>query len=68
MKKLNNDNDLFNRFGYNGVELEGAFQQYSLRKVQVLAIHKYISTTERYQQEDLESLQKMIGEFHPIHE
>jgi site-specific recombinase XerD len=40
--------------------------QYNLRKVQYLAGHKYISSTERYKQDDLESLHEMINSFHPI--
>jgi site-specific recombinase XerD len=40
--------------------------QYNLRKVQYLAGHRYISSTERYKQDDLESLHEMITSFHPI--
>jgi site-specific recombinase XerD len=40
--------------------------QYNLRKVQYLAGHRYISSTERYKQDNLESLQDMIDSFHPI--
>lgn len=40
--------------------------QYNLRKVQYLAGHRYISSTERYQQDDLESLHKTINIFHPF--
>ena len=41
-------------------------KQYNLRKVQILAGHKYISSTERYLQDDLEALHDMINNFHPI--
>ncbi len=41
--------------------------QYNLRKVQYLAGHRYISSTERYLQDDLENLHEMINNFHPIH-
>ena len=41
-------------------------KQYNLRKVQYLAGHRYISSTERYQQDDLESLHKTINMFHPF--
>lgn len=41
-------------------------KQYNLRKVQYLAGHRYISSTERYQQDDLESLHKTINTFHPF--
>ncbi len=39
---------------------------YNLREVQILAGHKYISTTERYVQEDLQQLQEMVQKFHPL--
>jgi site-specific recombinase XerD len=41
-------------------------KQHNLRKVQYLAGHRYISSTERYQQDDLESLHKTINIFHPF--
>jgi len=41
-------------------------KQYNLRKVQYLAGHRYISSTERYQQDDLESLHKTINTYHPF--
>lgn len=41
--------------------------QYNLRKVQYLAGHRYISSTERYLQDDLENLHEMVNNFHPIH-
>ncbi len=44
----------------------GWLKQYNLRKVQYLAGHKYISSTERYKQDDLESLHKAIEQFHPF--
>jgi len=40
--------------------------QYNLRKTQVLAGHRYISSTERYLQDDLENLHEIINNFHPI--
>jgi site-specific recombinase XerD len=40
--------------------------QYNLRKVQYLAGHRFISSTERYKQDNLESLHEMITNFHPI--
>ncbi len=40
--------------------------KYNLREVQYMAGHKRISTTERYQQQDLEELQNTIAKFHPI--
>lgn len=40
--------------------------QYNIRKVQYLAGHKYISSTENYKQDNLESLQEAVNEFHPL--
>lgn len=40
--------------------------QYNLRKVQYLAGHRYISSTERYVQDDLENLHEIVNSFHPI--
>ena len=42
-------------------------KHYNLREVQVLAGHRYISSTERYVQDDLESLHEIINNYHPIH-
>ncbi|WP_083253199.1 tyrosine-type recombinase/integrase [Flavivirga aquatica] len=41
-------------------------KQNGLRKAQYLTGHKYISSTERYQQDDLESLHETINNFHPL--
>ena len=41
-------------------------KQHNLRKVQYFAGHRYISSTERYQQDDLESLHKTINTYHPF--
>jgi integrase/recombinase XerD len=40
--------------------------QFNIRKVQYLAGHKYISSTESYRQNNLESLQEAINQFHPL--
>lgn len=40
--------------------------KHSLRKVQVMAGHRRISTTERYVQEDLKQLQQIINQYHPL--
>ena len=40
--------------------------QYNLRKVQYLAGHRYISSTEKYVQDDLENLHEIVNNFHPI--
>ncbi|GGX27346.1 site-specific integrase [Aquimarina muelleri] len=41
-------------------------KQYNLRKAQYLAGHKYISSTEKYLQDDLESLHETINTYHPL--
>ena len=38
--------------------------QYNLRKVQYLAGHRYISSTEKYVQDDLENLHEIVNNFH----
>ena len=40
--------------------------QFNIRKVQYLAGHKYISSTESYKQNNLESLHEAVNEFHPL--
>ncbi len=40
--------------------------QFNIRKVQYLAGHKYISSTENYKQNNLESLHEAVNEFHPL--
>ena len=40
--------------------------QYNIREVQYMAGHRYISSTERYVQDDMESLQEVIENLHPI--
>ena len=40
--------------------------QYNLRKVQYLAGHRYISSTERYLQDNLENLHEIVNNYHPI--
>ena len=40
--------------------------KYNLRKVQIMAGHKRISTTEKYLQEDLKQLQEIINLHHPL--
>lgn len=41
-------------------------KHHNLRKVQYLAGHRYISSTERYLQDDLENLHEIVNKFHPI--
>ena len=42
--------------------------QYNLRQVQYMAGHRYVSSTEKYQQSDLKGLQEDINKYHPINE
>lgn len=41
-------------------------KQYNIRQVQYMAGHKYISSTEKYKQEDLQDLQTALNLFHPL--
>tara|TARA_B100000949_G_scaffold233839_1_gene251264 strand:+ start:1631 stop:2518 length:888 start_codon:yes stop_codon:yes gene_type:complete len=41
-------------------------KNHSLRKVQYMAGHRYISSTEKYVQDDLENLHDIVENFHPI--
>jgi integrase/recombinase XerD len=41
-------------------------KQYDLRKVQYLAGHKYVSSTEAYKQNVLDGLQEAVNRFHPL--
>lgn len=40
--------------------------QHNIRKVQHLAGHRYISSTEKYKQDDLENLHEIVNTLHPI--
>ncbi len=41
-------------------------KHFNLRQVQYFAGHKYVSSTERYQMNNLEGLKKSLEEFHPL--
>lgn len=41
-------------------------KQYNLREVQYLAGHRYISSTEAYQQSEMQGLSEEINKFHPL--
>jgi integrase/recombinase XerD len=43
-------------------------KQYGLRQTQYMAGHKYVSSTERYQTNHLEDLQKEMDKYYPGHE
>jgi integrase/recombinase XerD len=40
--------------------------QFGIRKAQVLAGHRYVSSTERYSQENLKELVKALESYHPL--
>jgi integrase/recombinase XerD len=41
-------------------------KNYNLRQVQYMAGHKYVSSTERYQLNNLDNLQSKLEEYHPL--
>lgn len=41
-------------------------RQYNLRQAQYLAGHRYISSTEAYQQNEMEGLSEEVNQFHPL--
>lgn len=41
-------------------------KQHNIRQVQYMAGHRYISSTERYKQEDISGLQMQLDLFHPL--
>ena len=41
-------------------------KKYNLREVQYMAGHKYVSSTEHYQQQNLDNVHDDIIKFHPI--
>jgi site-specific recombinase XerD len=41
-------------------------KNYNLRQVQYMAGHKYVSSTERYQLNNLDKLQSKLEKYHPL--
>lgn len=71
LKKISDELKLINYNYQNAIQIRNSvivnwLKQHNLRKTQYLAGHKYISSTERYRQDNLESLHEMINTFHPI--
>ena len=67
LKKLKQTNTkVINSHQIRASVITNWLKQYNLREVQVLAGHRYISSTERYLQDDLESLHEIVNNFHPI--
>lgn len=71
LKKISQELKLINYNYQNAIQIRNSvivnwLKQYNLRKTQYLAGHRYISSTERYQQDNLEELHEMVNTFHPI--
>jgi site-specific recombinase XerD len=71
MSRINKELKLINYSYQNAIQIRNSvivnwLKIYNLRKAQYLAGHRYISSTERYKQDNLESLHEMINTFHPI--
>ena len=71
IKKISEELKLINYNYQNAIQIRNSvivnwLKIHNLRKTQVLAGHRYISSTERYKQDNLESLHEMINSFHPI--
>ncbi|QYS85985.1 tyrosine-type recombinase/integrase [Flavobacterium oreochromis] len=70
LKKLSDELKLINYNYQNAIQIRNSvivnwLKSNNLRKTQYLAGHRYISSTERYQQDNLEELHEMINTFHP---
>ena len=71
LKKISDELKLINYNYQNAIQIRNSvivnwLKQHNLRKTQYLAGHRYISSTERYQQDNLEELHDMVNTFHPI--
>ncbi|CAM1353773.1 tyrosine-type recombinase/integrase [Tenacibaculum halocynthiae] len=64
LKKVNHK--VFNHYQIRASVITNWTKQHNLRKVQYLSGHRYISSTEQYLQDDLESMQEVINMHHPI--
>lgn len=64
LKKINNKAGNVNHL--RASVIVNWLKQYNIRKVQYLSGHKYISSTESYKQNNLESLHEAVNEFHPL--
>lgn len=71
LKQLTNELKQINYNYQNPIQIRNSvivnwLKTNNLRKTQYLAGHRYISSTEKYQQNNLEELHQMINNFHPI--
>jgi len=64
LKKINHK--VVNNHQIRASVITNWLKHYNLREVQILAGHRYISSTERYVEDDLESLHEIVNNFHPI--
>ena len=64
LKKINNKAGNVNHL--RASVIVNWLKQFNIRKVQYLSGHKYISSTESYKQNNLESLHEAVNEFHPL--
>jgi len=64
LKRINNKVTSINQL--RASVITNWLKQYNLRQAQYLAGHRYISSTERYLQDDLENLHEIVNNFHPI--
>jgi len=46
--------------------IAGWLKQYNLRQVQYMAGHRYVSSTQRYEQCNLDDLQQAVARYHPM--
>jgi site-specific recombinase XerD len=66
-KKLKSYNrKVTNNNGIRASVIVNWLNKYNIREVQELAGHRHICSTESYKQDDLENLQKVVENFHPI--
>ncbi|MBF6656678.1 hypothetical protein C6N29_07665 [Flavobacterium columnare] len=71
LKKLSEELKRINYNYQNAIQIRNSvivnyLKTNNLRKTQYFAGHRYISSTERYQQDNLEELHEMVNSFHPI--
>ncbi|WP_170108197.1 tyrosine-type recombinase/integrase [Flavobacterium sediminis] len=71
LKKISEELKLINYNYQNAIQIRNSvivnwLKQHKLRKAQYMAGHRYISSTERYRQDNLEELHEMVNTFHPI--
>jgi len=62
----NNNRKVTNVYGIRASVISHWLKHYDIRKVQYMAGHKRILSTEFYRQDNLENLQKAIINFHPL--